>query len=155
MSVAVNQPFPEFELPNETGALVKKSDLVGKPTVVYFYPKDDTSGCTLEAKAFQELSRTATGVRIVGVSPDGSASHQKFANKYDLKFTLLADEKHELAEAVGVWVEKSMYGKKYMGIERTTFLLDASGNVARIWNKVKPAGHAEEVIAAAPELLGQ
>ncbi|MBS1722056.1 MAG: thioredoxin-dependent thiol peroxidase [Armatimonadetes bacterium] len=142
------QPFPDFHLPDQDGKVRTLSDFAGSPVVFYFYPKDDTSGCTAEACAFQDTIPKFKGVPVVGVSPDGVKSHRKFADKYGLKFTLLADTEKQLCEAVGVWVEKSMYGKKYMGVERTTFLLDAGGAVMTVWNKVKPAGHAEEVLAA-------
>ncbi|MBS1714410.1 MAG: thioredoxin-dependent thiol peroxidase [Armatimonadetes bacterium] len=142
------RPFPDFELQDQDGRTVTKQDLLGSATVVYFYPKDDTSGCTVEACAFQESVPKFTGVKVVGVSPDGVKSHRKFADKYGLTFTLLADTDKALCEAVGVWVEKSMYGRTYMGVERTTFLLDAEGNVVKVWNKVKPQGHADEVGAA-------
>jgi peroxiredoxin Q/BCP len=148
MPLSVNDPFPNFELPDQDGAIVRLADITGQPAIVYFYPKDDTSGCTLEAKAFQDVLPALGNARIWGVSPDNPKSHRRFTDKYDLKFTLLADEDHLLCEACGVWVEKSMYGKKYMGVERTTFLLAPDGRIAQIWNKVKPAGHAEEVLAA-------
>lgn len=142
------QPFPTFSLQDQDGNVVSSDVLKGEKSVIYFYPKDDTSGCTVEACGFQERLSDIPGARVFGVSPDGVKSHRKFADKFDLKFTLLADTEHSLAEAVGVWVEKSMYGKKYMGIERTTFVLDANGVVTKVFNKVKPQGHAEEVLAA-------
>ncbi len=119
--------------------------------MLYFYPKDDTSGCTKEAIAFNGLRAqfAAANAEIVGVSADSVASHDKFKKKYDLGFALASDEAKGMLEAYGVWVEKSMYGKKYMGIERTTILIDAHGKIARIWPKVKVEGHAEEVLAAA------
>lgn len=141
------QPFPEFSLPDQDGRTVTKQDLAGRRTVIYFYPKDDTSGCTVEACSFRDRLAALGDARVVGVSPDSPKSHRKFVDKYDLNFTLLADEEHTLAEACGVWVEKSMYGRTYMGVERTTFLLDENGIVIRVWNKVKPAGHADEVAA--------
>jgi peroxiredoxin Q/BCP len=117
---------------------------------VYFYPKDDTPGCTVEAKAFQAaLPKFAkAGAEILGISPDGIESHCKFADKFGLEFTLLADENHAVAGKYGVWVEKSMYGKKYWGVQRATFLIDSEGRIANVWPKVKPDGHAEEVFAA-------
>lgn len=142
------RPFPEFELLDQDGRTVTKGDLLGSSTVVYFYPKDDTSGCTAEACEFQEAFPRFEGAKVVGVSPDGVKSHRKFADKYGLTFTLLADTDKKLCEAVGVWVEKSMYGKTYMGVERTTFLLDPDGTVVKVWNKVKPQGHATEVGSA-------
>ena len=141
-------PFPSFSLQNQDGSLITNSALAGQKTVVYFYPKDDTSGCTVEACGFQEKLPTIPNAKVIGVSPDGVKSHRKFADKFSLSFDLLADTDHALAEACGVWVEKSMYGKKYMGIERTTFVIDENGIVTKVFTKVKPAGHAEEVIAA-------
>jgi thioredoxin-dependent peroxiredoxin len=145
---------PAFKLPTGSGETVTLSSLKGKKVVLYFYPKDDTSGCTKEAIAFNGLRKTfeAEGAVIVGVSPDSAESHAKFSKKYDLSFTLLADETKEMLEAYGVWTEKSMYGRKYMGVERTTILIDATGKIARIWNKVKVDGHAEAVLAAVKEL---
>jgi peroxiredoxin Q/BCP len=141
-------PFPEFSLLDENGNTVTLADLKGQKTVVYFYPKDDTSGCTAEACEFRDTLPTIPGAKVVGVSPDSTKSHRKFADKYGLNFTLLADTEQSLCKAVGVWVEKSMYGKKYMGVERTTFILDADGQVAKVFNKVKPQGHAADVAAA-------
>lgn len=145
---------PDFKLPDETGATVQLSKLKGNPVVVYFYPKDDTSGCTQEAKDFSCLidEFTAAGVTVIGISPDSAASHAKFKTKHELAVKLVADEDKKAAEAYGVWVEKSMYGKKYMGVERSTFLIDASGKVAKIWQKVKVPGHADEVLATAKAL---
>jgi peroxiredoxin Q/BCP len=141
---------PDFELPTDGGRTLKLSHLKGKPVVLYFYPKDDTSGCTAEAKDFSRLAadfRTA-GAQVIGVSPDGIDSHQKFRRKYDLTIDLAADADTNVAQAWGVWVEKSMYGRKYMGVERSTFLIDAEGRIARSWRQVKVPGHAEEVLAA-------
>lgn len=145
---------PDFELPSDAGDTVKLGKLKGRPVVLYFYPKDDTSGCTTEAKDFTVLAPQfeKAGVTVLGVSPDSCASHAKFRKKHALAVTLLADEEKKAAEAYGVWVEKSMYGKKYMGIERSTFLIDKAGKVARAWRKVKVPGHAEEVLAAAKAL---
>lgn len=140
--------FPDFSLPDQDGRVVTNADWRGEKTVVYFYPKDDTPGCTVEACEFRDAAPSFAGAKVVGVSPDRPTSHQKFIAKFDLNFTLLADVDHTLAEACGVWVEKSMYGKTYMGIERSTFLVDESGVVTKIWRKVKPQGHAEEVAAA-------
>jgi peroxiredoxin Q/BCP len=122
--------------------------------VLYFYPKDDTSGCTAEAIAFNGLAGefAAIGAAIVGASPDPVKKHDKFRQKYELTFPLLADESKEILEAYGVWVEKSMYGKKYLGVERSTFLIGADGRIAQVWRKVKVPGHAEEVLAAARKL---
>ena len=141
-------PFPSFSLQNQDGNLITSTALAGQKAVVYFYPKDDTSGCTVEACGFQEKLPTIPNAKVIGVSPDGVKSHRKFADKFSLSFDLLADTDHALAEPCGVWVEKSMYGKKYMGIERTTFVIDENGIVTKVFTKVKPAGHAEEVIAA-------
>ena len=141
---------PDFALPDETAAIIKLSMHKGRPVVVYFYPKDDTSGCTTEAKDFSCLLQAfkAQGAGIIGISPDSSKSHQKFKSKHDLALTLVADEDKAAAIAYGVWVEKSMYGKKYMGVERATFLIDSSGRIAKQWRKVKVAGHADEVLAS-------
>jgi thioredoxin-dependent peroxiredoxin len=130
------------------------SDHKGRKLVVYFYPKDDTSGCTKEAQEFTALTAdfAAAGTDIVGISRDSVKSHDKFTGKYDLKIALGSDEGGEVTEAFGVWVEKSMYGKKYMGIERATFLIDADGVIARVWRKVKVPGHAAEVFEAAKAL---
>jgi peroxiredoxin Q/BCP len=143
-------PAPAFSLPSDEGTTVGLKDLKGRTVVLFFYPKDDTSGCTIEACEFRDswAAVRRAGAVVLGVSPDGIASHQKFKRKYELPFTLLADEDHAVAEAYGVWGEKSMYGRKYHGILRTTFILDERGRVARVFNKVKPKGHAAEVLAA-------
>jgi thioredoxin-dependent peroxiredoxin len=145
---------PDFALPTETGETLRLSNLKGRPVVVYFYPKDDTTGCTAEAKDFTRLAGEfkKIGVEVIGVSPDSTESHQKFAKKYDLKVRLAADTDKAVAMAYGVWVEKSMYGRKYMGVDRSTFLINTKGNVARSWHKVKVSGHADEVLEAAKEL---
>jgi len=140
--------FPDFELQDQDGRTLTLDDLKGQRAVIYFYPKDDTSGCTAQACALRDEMPRFEGVRVVGVSPDGVASHKKFEQKYGLNFTLLADVGHRLAEACGVWVEKSMYGKSYMGVERTTLLLDEDGRVLRVWRKVKPQEHAADVLSA-------
>ena len=145
---------PAFTLDTDTGDRLALKDLKGRPVVLYFYPKDDTSGCTTEACGFRDAFprfRKSNAV-ILGVSPDSVKSHQKFKAKYDLPFTLLADPDHAVAERYGVWKEKSMYGRTYMGVERTTFVIDPAGRIARIFHKVKPAGHAEEIEAALGEL---
>jgi peroxiredoxin Q/BCP len=144
----------DFELPTEGGQKLKLSSLKGKPVVLYFYPKDDTSGCTTEAKDFSRLAPDfrKAGVEVIGISPDSVESHQKFRRKHDLKVQLAADTQKAVATAYGVWVEKSMYGRKYMGVERSTFLIDKKGRIARSWRKVKVPGHAAEVLAAAKEL---
>ena len=145
---------PDFELPTDAGGRARLSDLKGKPVVIYFYPKDDTSGCTAEAIAFNGLRAkfAAAETAIIGVSPDSAASHDKFKNKHDLKIALAADPERSAIEAYGVWKEKSMYGRKYFGVERSTFLIDRDGCIARVWRKVKVPGHAEEVLAAAKGL---
>ena len=129
------------------------SSLKGQRVVVFFFPKADTPGCTKEACEFRDASRTFAkkNASIIGISPDQPAAHAKFAAKYDLPYTLVADPDHAIAEAYGVWKEKSMYGRKYMGIERTTFVIDEKGKIAHIFAKVKPAGHAAEVLAALAE----
>jgi peroxiredoxin Q/BCP len=141
---------PDFALPDADGKTVRLAGLKGQPVVVYFYPKDDTSGCTAEAKDFTCLAAEfkRAGAEVIGISPDSPASHRKFQDKYDLGVSLLADEDRKTAEAYGVWVEKSMYGRKYMGVERSTFLVDGAGKIARSWHKVKVPGHAEEVLEA-------
>ncbi|HET9602897.1 MAG TPA: thioredoxin-dependent thiol peroxidase [Gemmatimonadales bacterium] len=145
---------PEFTLPSDQGGSVSLKSLRGSPVVLYFYPKDDTSGCTTEACEFRDAwsDVKASGARLFGVSPDGIKSHKKFRDKFNLPFPLLADEDHAVAEAYGVWGEKSMYGRKYHGILRTTFLIDEKGRVARVFEKVKPAGHAAEVLSALREM---
>ena len=145
---------PAFRLPADDGTTVSLRDLEGKPVVLYFYPKDDTSGCTTEACEFRDswAAVRRRGAVVLGVSPDGVASHQKFKAKYQLPFPLLADTDHAVAEAYGAWGEKSMYGRKYFGILRTTVLIDRDGKVARVFEKVKPKGHAAEVLAALEEL---
>lgn len=141
---------PEITLPGGDGTVVSLSGLRGKPVVVYFYPKDDTPGCTVEAKGFEALGEefSKAGAEVLGISPDSPDSHCKFQKKYGLGFRLLSDREHLAAEAYGVWVEKSMYGKTYMGIQRATFLVDAAGKIAHLWPKVKPEGHAAEVLEA-------
>lgn len=141
---------PDFKLKDESGKTLQLSKLKGRPVVLYFYPKDDTSGCTAEAKDFSCLAPyfRAAGAEIIGISPDGPESHAKFKSKYHLDLKLAADTDKTAAEAYGVWVEKSMYGKKYMGVERSTFLIDKKGRIAKSWRKVKVPGHAEEVLAA-------
>ena len=145
---------PDFELPTDSGGSLALSRLKGKPVVLYFYPKDDTSGCTAEAKDFSRLAPDfrKAGVEVVGVSPDSVESHAKFRSKYDLAIRLAADADKAVAMAWGVWVEKSMYGRKYMGVERSTFLIDKAGRIAKSWRKVKVPGHAAEVLAAAQAL---
>lgn len=150
MLLAPNTTAPGFTLPADDGTTVSLTALRGAPVVLYFYPKDDTSGCTTEACEFRDAwsDVKATGARLFGVSPDGLRSHEKFRNKFSLPFPLLADEDHAVAEAYGAWGEKSMYGRKYMGILRTTYVIDAKGRIVRVFEKVQPAGHAAEVLAA-------
>jgi thioredoxin-dependent peroxiredoxin len=140
---------PTFTLPSDDGSQVSLEALRGQSVVLYFYPKDDTSGCTTEACEFRDtLPRIAEGGAVVlGVSPDPVASHRKFKEKYDLNFPLLADEDHAVAEAYGAWKEKSMYGRKYWGVERSTFLIGPDGVIRKVWRRVKPKGHAEAVAA--------
>lgn len=140
--------FPEFSLPDQNGELHTLDSMKGSPTILYFYPKDDTSGCTQESCEFRDLMPKFEGAKVFGVSPDGAKSHLKFIKKYDLNFPLLSDEDKTLLEKLGIWVEKSMYGRKYMGVQRTTVLLDSDGKVIKVWEKVSPAGHAAEVLAA-------
>jgi peroxiredoxin Q/BCP len=144
---------PTFSLPSDTGETIALDDFKGTPVVLYFYPKDDTSGCTVEACEFRDRWKDVrkAGAVILGVSPDDTASHRKFRTKYDLPFPLLADEGHQLAEKYGAWGEKSMYGRKYQGILRTTFLIGGDGKIVRVFQKVKPKGHAAEVLAALNE----
>jgi peroxiredoxin Q/BCP len=147
---------PDFELPDADGKTARLSALRGHPVVVYFYPKDDTSGCTAEAKDFTCLAGEFKNAHteVMGISPDGPDSHRKFQEKHALDIRLLSDEARAAAEAYGVWVEKSMYGRKYLGIERATFLIDKAGTIARSWRKVRVPGHADEVLAAARTLNG-
>ena len=153
-ALTVGQPAPAFSLPGDGGSTISLAGLKGHKVALYFYPKDDTTGCTKEAMDFNRLRAdfAAANTEIVGVSADDVASHDKFKKKYDLAFALASDESKEMLNAYGVWVEKSMYGKKYMGIERTTVLLDGDGKIARIWAKVKVPGHVEEVLEAARAL---
>jgi thioredoxin-dependent peroxiredoxin len=144
------KPAPDFELPTDSGETIRLSELRGKPVVLYFYPKDDTPGCTTQAcgirDAYGEFERT--GAVVLGVSPDNERSHVKFKDKYELPFTLLADTDHSVAEQYGVWGQKSFAGKKYMGVNRSTFVIDADGNVKRAMHDVKPASHADDVLEA-------
>jgi len=154
MTVEVGDTAPEFSLPADGGGTVSLKVLKGKTVVLYFYPKDDTSGCTAEACAFRDAlpDFAKAKAEIVGVSRDPVASHDKFKQKFNLPFPLAADEDGTVCQAYGVWVEKSMYGRKYMGIERATFLIDAKGVVRKVWRKVKVPGHAEDVLEAAQTL---
>ncbi|MGV3616371.1 MAG: thioredoxin-dependent thiol peroxidase [Fimbriimonas sp.] len=141
------QSFPDFSLSDQDGNIVTLSDLKGKKAVLFFYPKDDTPGCTTEACNFRDALPNFGDVPVLGISADDAKSHRKFAKKFDLNFRLLVDEGHALSEAVGVWVEKSMYGKQFMGIARTTYVLDEDGIVQTVFRKVKPEDHAQEVRA--------
>ncbi len=154
MSIETGDKAPDFTLQTDGNGKVQLSKLRGRKVVLYFYPKDDTSGCTAEACAFRDnLPKFGKlEAAVIGVSRDSVAAHDKFKKKYELPFPLAADEKGEVCEAYGVWVEKSMYGRKYMGIERTTFLIDEKGIVRGLWRKVKVPGHVEAVLAAAKAL---
>jgi peroxiredoxin Q/BCP len=145
---------PDFELEDQDGSPVKLSDLKGSPVVLYFYPKADTPGCTTQACGIRDRSDEyeKVGAKVLGVSPDKPAKLRKFADKYDLPFTLLADPEHEVAERYGTWVEKSMYGKKYMGVSRDTFVIDSDGKLAKVLHKVQPKKHDDLVLAALAEL---
>jgi thioredoxin-dependent peroxiredoxin len=154
MSIGEGDKAPAFEMPASGGRTVSLKAMKGKPFVLYFYPKADTPGCTKEACAFQEAlpALGKIGIEVIGVSKDAMAPIEKFAAKYKLTFPLASDKDTEVCEAYGTWVEKSMYGRKYMGIERSTFLVDAKGKIAKVWRKVSVAGHAAEVMEAAKAL---
>lgn len=141
-------PAPEFTLPSVDGGEISLADFRGRPLVLYFYPKDDTPGCTAQACELRDdMARLEElGASVVGVSPDPVKSHRKFRDKYNLNFPLLADTDHEVAETYGVWKEKSMYGRTYWGVERSTFILDEEGRIEAAWRRVKPKGHAERVV---------
>jgi len=154
MSLDVGDKAPDFTLPADGGGKVSLKELKGKTAVLYFYPKDDTSGCTAEACAFRDQLPDFSKVKaaVVGISRDSVESHDTFKKKYGLTFPLASDEDGKVCEAYGTWVEKSMYGRKYMGIERSTFLIDSKGVIRNIWRKVKVPGHADEVLKAAAGL---
>jgi peroxiredoxin Q/BCP len=154
MSLEVGDKAPDFTLPADGGGKVSLKALKGKTVVLYFYPKDDTPGCTAEACAFRDQLPDFSKVKaaVVGISRDSVASHDKFKKKFKLPFPLASDEDGTVSEAYGTWVEKSMYGRKYMGIERATFLIDGKGIIRNIWRKVKVDGHAEDVLMAAAGL---
>ena len=154
MMPEAGQAAPDFTLPSDQGGDVSLRGLRGKKVVLYFYPKDDTSGCTTQACEFRDAwaDVQAAGAIVLGVSPDGVGSHGKFRAKFELPFPLLADEDHRVAEAYGVWGEKKMYGRTYEGILRTTFLIDSQGRITRVFEKVKPAGHAAEVLTALADI---
>jgi peroxiredoxin Q/BCP len=148
--IEAGSPAPDFTLSDQSGKKVTLSKLKGSPVVLYFYPRDDTPGCTKEACGFRDATADykRKGVIILGVSPDSTESHAKFAKKFDLPFTLLADAEHKVCEAYGVWKEKSMYGKKFLGVERTTFVIDAKGIVRKVFPRVKVDGHVTAVLDA-------
>ncbi len=149
----VGDKAPAFSLEDQSGKTVKLSDFKGKTVVLYFYPKDDTPGCTREACAFRDehSALLKAGAVVLGVSPDSEASHAKFAGKYKLPFPLLADPGHTVSEKYGAWGEKTLYGRKFMGITRSTFLIDGAGKVARVWPRVKVDGHVDQVLEAIRE----
>ena len=154
MTLDAGQAAPDFDLPTDGGGRVRLADFKGRPLVLYFYPKDDTPGCTKEAQGFAEAypEFQAAGIRVLGISKDSTASHDQFKAKYDLPFPLASDEAGGVVEAYGSWVEKSMYGKNYMGIDRSTFLIDGQGTLRRVWRKVSVPGHVAEVLDAARAL---
>jgi len=154
MSVEAGKKAPDFTAPTDGGKKLKLSDLRGEPVVLYFYPKDDTPGCTTEACGFRDALPDFSKVKaqVIGVSRDSVARHDKFKQKYDLPFPLVSDEDGKICEKYGTWVEKSLYGRKYMGIDRATFLIDKTGTVARVWRKVKVSGHVAEVLEAVKAL---
>ena len=151
---AVGDPAPEIALPDDTGTVHRLAEQRGRWTILYFYPEDDTPGCTTEACDFRDRNDTIheRGADVWGISPQGAASKRAFREKFQLPFTLLADEHREAANAYGAWAEKTNYGRTYMGIVRSTFLIAPDGRIARVWPKVKAAGHAAEVLAALDEL---
>lgn len=155
--IKADQKAPDFTLPSDDGTKIKLSSLKGSPVVLYFYPKDDTPGCTREACAFRDRSNDLRelGAKVLGVSPDSLDSHGKFRDKFKLNFPLLADADHKVAQKYGAWREKNMYGKKSMGIQRSTFLIDANGKVAKVWKAVQVEGHDQQVIDAIKSLDGE
>jgi len=154
MTLKIGDKAPNFSLPGSDGATISLIDTLGKNIVLYFYPKDDTPGCTTEGKDFSALidEFSATNTVVLGASKDSPTKHDKFIDKHALKISLISDEDGQLMEAYGVWVEKNMYGRKYMGIERATYLIDQAGVIQQIWRKVRVKGHAEKVLEAAREL---
>tara|TARA_B100000809_G_scaffold242363_1_gene266379 strand:- start:65 stop:532 length:468 start_codon:yes stop_codon:yes gene_type:complete len=154
--VEVGEDAPDFAIPNQNGEIKNLKNFEGKWSVIYFYPRDDTPGCTVEAKEFTDLNKQfeKLGCHIVGVSPDNEAKHCKFIDKHDLKVELLADTEKAMLDDYGVWQEKSMYGKTYMGVVRTTYLINPDGNIAEVWAKVKAKGHAKAVLERLIELKG-
>jgi len=154
MTLAVGDLAPDFDLPTDGGGQAKLSDYKGRKLVLYFYPKDDTTGCTNEANGFSELAAdfAKVGTAVIGVSKDSVKSHDKFKAKYGLEFTLASDVEGKVVEAYGSWVQKKLYGREYMGIDRSTFLIDGEGRVRKLWRKVKVTGHVAEVLAQAQAL---
>ncbi|MBX9804999.1 MAG: thioredoxin-dependent thiol peroxidase [Alphaproteobacteria bacterium] len=154
MPLEIGSTAPDVELPGDAGQFYKLSDYLGKKVVLYFYPKDNTSGCTTEACDFRDRLRdfNVLNAMVFGISKDAPKTHDKFKSKHGLNFPLLSDESGEVCEAYGTWVEKSMYGKKYFGIERSTFLIDEDGIIRQIWRKVKVSGHARDVLKAIQEI---
>lgn len=152
--IAIGDRAPSFSLPSSNGELVESAALKGQPYLLYFYPKADTPGCTTQACDLRDQKQTlaSLGLRVIGVSPDPVEKLERFARKYGLDFTLVSDSEHSLADAYGTWVEKSMYGKTYFGMERSSFLVDADGVIRALWRKVKPADHVALVTEAAAEL---
>jgi peroxiredoxin Q/BCP len=146
--LTVGAQAPAFSLPDQSGKMISLADFAGHTVILYFYPKDDTPGCTAEACSFRDSHELLIerGVHVLGISPDSVNSHAKFAEKFKLPFPLLADEGHVIAEAYGMWVEKSMYGRKYMGVERSTFVIDGTGRLAAVHRKVKPAEHVDDLV---------
>jgi len=151
----VGDKAPAFSASTHTGERIRLSMLKGQYVVLYFYPKDNTPGCTVEAKAFRDAADelAAAGAVVLGVSPDSAESHCKFIERFGLNFQLLVDEDHAIAEKYGVWVEKNMYGRKYMGVQRATFLINPKGSVVAVWPKVRPEGHADQVLKALEEAV--
>ena len=147
MSIEEGRKAPDFAAPTDGGGILKLSELRGKPVVLYFYPKDDTSGCTTQACCFRDAAPDFKKLKaqVVGISRDSAARHDKFKAKYELNFPLVSDEDGKICEKYGTWIEKSLYGRKYMGIERATFLIDSQGTVRKVWHKVKVPGHVDEV----------
>jgi peroxiredoxin Q/BCP len=154
MTLDIGDPAPDFTLPTDGGGSVTLSALRGRPVILYFYPKDDTPGCTTEACGFRDAlpDFSATGAAVIGISKDSVAAHDKFKAKYQLPFTLAADLEGKIVERYDAWVEKTLYGRKYMGIDRCTFLIDGAGTIRGIWHKVKVKGHVEVVLAAVQAL---
>lgn len=150
--LSAGEAFPDFRLPDQKGELLSRDDLRGQAFVVYLYPKDDTPGCTTEACEFRDQEVAFAGARVIGVSPDSVESHAKFVEKHRLPMTLLSDPDRQLISALGAWVEKNMYGKKSFGVQRSTFLVDREGIVKKVWPRVKPQGHAAQVLEAIRDL---